>query len=275
MTKTFKTKGLTIVSLLLALAVVVGCGNASNKNKEEKVIAKEEIKAELDVITYPLPSPFELTKLINKIEATYILGIANDAADYKKYATTAKQAINLGVYSSDLAYSATYNKSDKSQAYLATLIELVKSLDLTGAIKKDMVERIEASLESKDESVEVITDLFYDTYSYMQKNNNTELSYLILAGTWVEGMYLVTNVSDNTMENLEILKIIMKQEESLKTILKLMDTFKSSDISKGVYVALNKVQSIYKLEAGSESLTKEQMLSISKEVAKVRASFIE
>ncbi len=76
-------------------------------------------------------------------------------------------------------------------------MELVKELDLTGAVDKNTPEKIEESLDSKEKSIEVLTDLFYNAYAYMNKNNDTELSYLILAGTWVEGMYLTTNVSEN------------------------------------------------------------------------------
>lgn len=184
------TKSLKTFALVLLALFVVACNNSGKKKSDSTTIEKTEVKAELEEIAYPLPSPFEMTKMINEIEATYIIGISNDPEAYKRYLTVKKQGLNLGVYSSDMAYSATYNRNEKTQEYLSTIKELVKALDLTGAIKSDMPERIEASLEDKEESVNVITDLFYDTYSYMNKNNNTELSYLILAGTWVEGMYL-------------------------------------------------------------------------------------
>lgn len=263
-------------ALFMVLLVIsaVSCGNNSKKKSDTKSIDKEEIKAELQEVAYPLPSPFELTEMINKIEATYIIGIANDASAYNKYLTAKQQSLNLGVYSSDMAYSATYNRSNITQEYLNTIVELVKALDLTGAIDSDMPDRIESSLEDKTKSVEVITDLFYGTYTYMNNNNNTELSYLILAGTWIEGMYLVNNISDNTMENVEILKIITKQESSLKKIIELMDAYKESEMTKDIYTALSDINKIYEIEEGTDAFTKEQMIKVFDAVNALRAEIV-
>lgn len=269
------TKLLKLFTLILFAFFVVACNNSGKKKSDSSTMDKTEVKAELEEVAYPLPSPFEMTKMINDIEATYIIGISNDPEAFKRYLTVKKQGLNLGVYSSDMAYSATYNRNEKTQEYLNTLKELVKALDLTGAIKSDMPERIEASLENKEESVNVITDLFYDTYSYMNKNNNTELSYLILAGTWIEGMYLVTNISENTMENLDILKVIVKQEQSLKKIIELMAAYKDTEMSKDVYDALQGINVIYELEEGTDALTLQQMVEISGAVARFRAVIVE
>lgn len=272
--KMLRANFLKVCTLVMLLLFTVSCKNSGKKNNDSQTIDKTEVKAELEEVAYPLPSPFELTKMINEIEATYIIGIANDPEAYKRYLTVKKQGLNLGVYSSDMAYSATYNRNDKTQEYLSSIKELVKSLDLTGAIKSDMPERIEASLDDKEESVSIITDLFYDTYSYMHKNNNTELSYLILAGTWIEGMYLVTNISDNTMENVEILKVIVKQETSLKKIVELMNAYKDSEMSKDIYSSLQNINATYELEEGTDALSMEQMIEISQQVAALRSTIV-
>jgi hypothetical protein len=270
--KTFTKNVFKIASISLMVIFFVSCGN-SNK-KQSKAIAKEEIKVELQEIAYPLPSPFELTEMINKIEANYIIGIANKPSDFEKYLSETKQCLNLGVYSSDLAYSSTYNISDLTQEYLNTIIELVKALDLTGAIDADMPSRVEASLEDKTKSVDVITDLLYSTYSYMNRNNNAELSNLILAGTWIEGMYLINNISENTFENIEILKIIAKQESSLKKIIELMTPYKDSEISKEIYVKLSEINSLYELQEGTNSLTIDQMTKLFLTVEALRSDII-
>lgn len=272
--KMLRTNILTVSALVLLVLFSASCKNSKKKSDDGQTIDKKEVKAELEAVAYPLPSPFELTQMINEIEASYIIGISNDTEAYKRYLTVKKQGLNLGVYSSDMAYAATYNRNEITQEYLNSIKELIKSLDLTGAIKSDMPERIEASLDDKEESVNVITDLFYDTYSYMHKNNNTELSYLILAGTWIEGMYLVTNISDNTMENVEILKVIVKQEESLKKILELMEPFKDSEMTSDIYTSLQEVNAVYELEEGTDALSFDQMIKISKLVEALRTSVV-
>ncbi len=264
---------LRLTAMVLLTVAVVSCGG--KKKDKAPALAKETLKADLEEIAYPLPSPFELTELINKIEASYIIGITNDVKAYNKYLTPQKQALNLGVYSSDMAYATTYHRTEVTQEYLASVIELVKELDLTGAVDKDTPEKIEESLDSKEKSVEVITDLIYSAYSYMNRNNDTELSYLILAGTWVEGMYLATNVSENTMENLEILKIIVKQEESLTKILDMMAEYKENVNIQPIYNKLLEIKKVYAIEEGSDAITIEEMKVIVEKVAAMRAEIIE
>lgn len=257
----------------LSAMLLVGC--TGNKKNKTVTIDKDQLKAEIAEVTYPLPSPFEVTDMINKIQATYIFELTNDAAAYQKYLTEKKQALNLGVYVSDMAYATTYQKTDVSQAYMSSVVELVKALDLTDAVDHSMVERIEESFGEKDKTVDAITDMFYKAYDYMSSNNDEELSYLILAGTWIEGMYLSTNTSENTMDNVEILKIIVKQEKSLDIIVDLMKQFAANPTTTSVYEGLVKVQEIYKLEEGTTALTVSDLEEISATVLSLRNDIIQ
>ncbi len=270
--KVSMVKMLRVAAFAILSVVVVSCGG--KKKKDTPPIAKDTLKAELEEIAYPLPSPFEVTDMINEIEAAYIIGLSNEVDAYKRYLTDDKQALNLGVYSSDMAYATTYRRTEVTQEYLTSVIELVKELDLTGAVDRNTPDKIEASLDSKEKSIEVLTDLFYNTYSYMNKNNDTELSYLILAGTWIEGMYLTTNVSDNTANNLEILKIIVKQEDSLSKLLDLMKQFSESEDTKPIYDKLVEIQKIYQMEEGTTSITVEELETMTKLIADLRAEII-
>ncbi len=257
----------------IALILIIGC-QSNTKNTGKEKIDKKEIKKEIDEIMYPLPSPFELTNMLNKIEAAFIIGITNEPENVSNYLSMKNQALNLGIYSSDLAYAATYNLTNEINLYLSSIKTLAKELDITGAVNKDLASKIEESIENKDKVAEVITDLFYDTYSYLNSNGNNELSYLILSGTWIEGMYLTTNISENTFENIEIIKIIMKQEESLNKIIDLMKNYKNNDMISEVYSKLLEIQNIYKLEEGTDALSLKQLEKITKSVNDFRSVII-
>ena len=261
----------------IAFALIIllsACNQTGTKKAETKKIKKDEIKKEIEEVVYPLPSPFELTKMINEIEASFIIGITNPPEDYEKYFTIIKQSLNLGIYSSDLAYAATYNLTHETRLYLNSIKNLAKELDVTGAINHDLATRIESSLDNKEEVIDVITDLFYETYSYLYKNNNIELSYLILAGTWLEGLYLVTNISENTYDNINIVKIIMKQEESLKKMLDLMAVYKQNEMIKDIYTKLSKINEIYELQEGTDALTQNQVIKLTELVANYRSEIV-
>ena len=270
-----KTRGLKRLInsgiLIILLAAIFSCNQS---NKKQGKIDKDQIKSEIEEVVYPLPSPFELTKMLNEIEATFIIGITNPPENVENYLILEKQALNLGVYSSDLAYAATYNLTNEIQLHLNTIKKLAEDLDITGAIKQDLLIKIENSLNNKEQITEVITDLFYETYSYLNKNNNTDLSYLILSGTWIEGMYLTLNISDNTFDNINIVKIIMKQEESLKKLLELMEEMKGNQLLKDVYEKLIEINKVYELEKGTDALSQKQLIKISDIITNYREEIV-
>ena len=76
-----------------------------------------------------------------------------------------------------------------------------------------------------------ITKTFYDTYEYLNNNGRGSVSVLVLAGSWVEALYISTHISEDTYNNVEMIKIIMEQKEPLN---KLMDGFAILTHMKGV-----------------------------------------
>ncbi len=259
--------------LLLSLVLLASCGK-SKKEAQQEAVTKEVIKSEVEKYAYPIPSTFELTSMLNKIEASYIIGITNDAEKASNYLTESSKALNLGVYSADLAYATTYNNNANIQAYFKASETLIRELDLTGAFDKDLADKIESYQDNKEKITETVTEMFQDAYSYLNKQGRTEVSYLILAGTLVEGLYLTTNISENTFENPEIIKTIMFQKEPLAKLESMMLQYKDSDLSKDAYASIQKINAIFALEEGATSFSKEQIGRLTAQINDIRSAIV-
>ena len=101
--------------LLAALVVmfVVSCGSRQAKEAENSsVTPKEEVFK--SVTKYPIPTAFEVIKLINNAGATYILSLSNPVENVDKYFTEKSKAINLGIYGADLSYASTYQMKQET-----------------------------------------------------------------------------------------------------------------------------------------------------------------
>lgn len=122
--KSYKFVALVIASGLLSLTIS-SCNNSS-QNRESNTIPEETIKQEIEEYTYPIPSAFEVTNMLNEIEASYMVAMANDPANVDKYFTDKSRAINLGIYTADLAYATTYNQKSDIQAYFSSCETLVR-----------------------------------------------------------------------------------------------------------------------------------------------------
>ncbi|MBK5203425.1 MAG: hypothetical protein JJE45_06885 [Prolixibacteraceae bacterium] len=264
-----------IVSAFLLFITFSSCNNA-NKAKKAKIDAeaKAAIQQEIKNYTYPLPSVFEVTNMLNKIEARYIIDICNDAKKSDFYLTEKQQAENLGIYTADLAYAITYNQKEQVKNYFKACESLVQKLDFTSAFDRSMPDRIENNMDNKDSLVSIITEMVENTYSYLNQHGKQKVSYLTLTGTAIEGLYLTTHISDNTFQNPEIIKAILFQKEPLLKMQKLIEPIKNDNDLKGAYNSIKKINSIYALEEGNSSMTQKQIEQLTKTVSDLRDEWI-
>lgn len=245
----------------------------SNQAKKEAKNAQEAIKQEIKQFAYPLPSLFELTEMLSDIEAGYIVTLSNDPALAKTYFSDKAKALNLGSYSSDLAYAITYNSQAEVEAYFDACELLVRDLGFIDAFESNLPDQIKSNINNREELIRIVTDMFEKSYSRLNEQGKTEISYLVLAGSVFEGLYLATNISENSYQNPEIVKAIISQKESLVKLQELMESHKESDIVKDVYEQVAAINKIYAQTEGSSAMTQSQIEELTLFVREVRAVY--
>jgi hypothetical protein len=274
MKSTFTTKfQFTLIATFLVLFAAVSCKNKATSNASQ--ISDETIKQEIEEYTYPIPSVFDVTEMLNQIEASYISGIANDPTKAEKYFSEKAKALNLGIYTADLAYSTTYNQKVDIQNYFKAIETLVTDISLKPAFKSDLPNQIEANIDNKAKLVEVVTGMFQDAYSYLNNQDRSEISYLILAGTVVEGLYLTCNLSENTFQNPKLVEAILYQKDPLMKLEGLMLGYSESELTSAVLEDIQSLNAIYGQQEGSNSITEEQVKALTEALNKIRASYIQ
>jgi hypothetical protein len=265
---------------LILLALVVGfaaCKPVDKKKGDQqtvKPLLKKAIESEIKDVVYPLPTTFELTSMLNRIGADYILGLSNSTENADKYFTEKARALNLGVYSADLSYASTYNRKQETMLFLKASKTLIDNLEITSAYNETLVEEVEKNLDDKDQLVKVITNSFYDTYEFLNKNGKANLSLLVVTGSFVEGLYIATHISENTYANPEIVQVIFDQKESLE---KLIDVLKPEEKDPNVAALLKDLTGLKasydKVVDGK--MTEEQLNEIITSAAKLRESIVQ
>jgi len=279
--KTLKSfiRKITLVLLSGVLIVTLFSCSGSKKDKSasetrsESKLDKEEVKKKVGEVIYPLPTAFEVTEMINDIEASYIIGLTNETSNVDKYFTDKDQAINLGVYSADLSYASTYNMKQEVMNYMEAVESLVIELGITGAFSIDFVEKVEDNLDNKDELVDLITQSFYNTYEYLVKNDREDLSLLVLAGTWVEAMYISCNISETVYHNPDLVKVIMHQKSSLNKLIDLLAPHNQHESVQSILSDLKPIKDVYD-NVSETGITEEQLEAIIEQTNQVRNKII-
>ncbi|MFO7827555.1 MAG: hypothetical protein R6V23_02935 [Bacteroidales bacterium] len=268
---------LVLLSGVLIISLVNCKGGKDGKSvdeaKEEAKLEREEVEKTVREVVYPLPTAFEVTEMINEIEASYIIGLTNEKENVDKYFTDKDQAINLGVYSADLSYASTYQMKQDVMNYMEASEYLIKELGITGAFDRDFVNQVEANINKKDELVNLITNSFYDTYEYLVKNNKEDLSLLVLSGSWIEAMYISCNISETVYNDPELVKIIMHQKSSLNKLIELLTPHIEHQTIESMLQELKPIMDVY-TSVDETGITEKQLNQIIEQTTLLRNKII-
>ena len=276
--KSFIKKTTTILLSGMLVISLVNCsggkkGEPTEDSSTEAKLDKDEVQKKVREIVYPLPTAFEVTEMINKIEASYIIGLANETGNVDKYFTDKDQAINLGVFHADLSYASTYNMKQEVMNYMEASENLVVELGITGAFSINFIDEVEANINNKDVLVDLVSGAFYDTYEYLVKNNKEDLSLLVLAGTWIEAMYISCNVSEMVYHNPELVKVILHQKSSLDKLIELLTPHNEHETIQVVLADLKPIKDIYD-GVDETGITEDQLKNIIEQANNLRNKII-
>jgi len=269
-----------LVLISMSVLVVTSCKSNTSKSEGQQVdeidmpeMDQEEVKSEIEEVVYPLPSPFELTELLNDMGARYEGAVLNKPANAEKYITEKDKALNLGVFAADLSYTVNYDKKQEMNVYLKATKTLVDGLDITVDYGYLLEESAKEAARNKDSLVNLISKTYYDTYDFLRKNNNAELATLMTAGFWIESMYIANHISDYTFDNTEIVKIIYNQKESLNKLISLLEDYKDSEAVMTFLPSLVSIKEAF--DNAETSLTKQQLAIIKNAIAEARKSIVD
>jgi hypothetical protein len=258
--KKIKTQIHPIIAIMLAAYLLVSLNSCRNQKSADKYMnsdAKTEKdydrKADIveEVLEYPLPTAFDVTTMLVEAGASYILNLCNPVSNVNRYISLKSKALNLGVYGADLSYAATYNQAQETMQYLDVSRDLVEDLEIQAGFNDALVESIERNIDNVDSLIEIISDSFVKTYKYLASNEQDDMSILVMAGSWVEALYITTQISLISKDNSDIIDIIEHQHSSLETLLEVMHPISVIDTGADIYEELKGLQKIYQ-EAGNE-----------------------
>jgi hypothetical protein len=278
--KTFISNISRIALFMLIVIFIAGCGGNTSTNSDNNATGKDSssIAKEVTKIVYPLPTPLEVTQLLNQAGANFILDITNPSKSVDKYFTEKGRAINLGIYGADLSYASTYNKTQQVTDLMSCSKKLTDELGINTPFSAQLIKRVDANIDKKDSLYKIIKDSYYDTFEFLNKNNKGAVSILILAGGWVEGLYLSCELANLTKKNDEIIKGIAKQKSVCETLDQLMSQYKENKDVNDIKADLQKFKAVYDkvdIAKNESGLNADQFKNLYKVTQDIRTKFVQ
>ncbi|MBL4755360.1 MAG: hypothetical protein JKY52_17410 [Flavobacteriales bacterium] len=185
-------------------------------------------------VFYTIPSPLELTSIIKKAGAKYDNSVLNSTKNISNYVTETSQALNLGVYGADLSYASIFEQTQETIVYFAAAHKLADALGITAAFGESTIERVQNNLNNRDSLVAIISDSYWETDAYLKENKRSSISGLVVAGGWLEGLYISTKLAQKTENNEGIVSRIGEQKLTLSNLIAMLRSFEDPEVTEVV-----------------------------------------
>lgn len=297
-----KLNQLKISSLALASAVfIASCGGGGQEKSgdasSEFDSAKEQIASDVEKVLMDLPPPSEVPYLLMAAGADFDASLVNSLDKIDSYSTDVnKAALALGVYATDIGYLSSYEKSELALDYMGESQKLAAPVGVADAIDYGMVARFEKNMENKDSLTAVINDVMQKASQRLSELDQLNSGALLLAGSWIEGIYISTSIVNNYPDDLPeesrtlilepLVKIVIDQKASLDDLMKVMNDVPGSDAVTNMKAELEKINTIYNGElaeaseqivnnTGSYVLKPSTLDNLRAEVTRIRASIVD
>ncbi len=225
------------------------CG--SGKHEENDDDAAETIHTGLDSqkisaqnVFNALPARDKIILLITEAKAEYNPAILNDPSSVNRYSLESSKALNLGVYGADLNATGVYEQTQESMLFLKCVNILAKNLGVSNSFDEKMVDRMSVNKSNRDSTLEIVSQSFKSADKYLKDNSRPGTSSLIVAGAWVEGIYLAISTAKET-KNEPIIKEIYGQSESLKYLIQLLEQSKIPEDATYILTDLKQLKTVF------------------------------
>ena len=255
--------------------VLFSCKTKPGNQQKGTAIPLREMKkneAVFEVTGYPLPTSFYITSMLEEAKAPYIFSISNSVDNVDHYFSHREKALNLGVFGADLCYAVTYMKAQQNLDHRNTSKRLQDEINILTTYHKSCCQRVEDNLNNEDSLITIISDSFYDTYDYLTRNQKDRTAILVMTGSWIEGIYIATQIGLTAGDNRKILDIVQEQRTSLSKLLEVMEPVREDEEVVDIYHALTELKKLFGND--EENITQKQFEKILEAVRSLRYKII-
>jgi hypothetical protein len=294
-----KNKNLFNGILVAATAILMmSCGGSGDDELQNVVVGDTTATVtapEQPAVEYAVPTPNELFEIIKIQGGEQRPGLVNTLDNRPNYVDLKSKSLNFGVYSADLAYMSCFGIGTEFLMYFKAIEEMGEELGISGAFDEELMERIENNEGDTDTLFAISNETYYDSYLYLEENGKGVELCLIMAGGYIESLYIICNLVDKFKEGDPIIEKIGDQKlvlenlldfilqysddqmvsEVMDDLITLSDVFETSMEFEESGTSIDKTENKLVLSGGgSYKMTKNSLEKITAKAEELRANII-
>jgi hypothetical protein len=143
-----------------------------------------------------IASPVEIAAMLQAMDVPFTADYLASTQGADRLTTNFQKAVMLGIYGADLGYLNMYEKTGNSVDVLSTIKRLADGLRVGQFFDFETLKRLSVSKSNLDSLLFLSINSYNQIDEYLRNNNRGAISALMIAGVWIEGQYLATQVAE-------------------------------------------------------------------------------
>lgn len=249
------------IFFILTICLLQSCGTSTQKDAgsgaETFSEAEQKILEDISIVIKDLPPASSVPNAIKETGAEYNPTLINDLNRMGSYQIdNDKAALNLGIYSADIGYLASYNKIQESLQHIEACKTLAESLGVNTAFNMETMRRFERNMSNRDSLLKLMNQTVSLTQERLESSDNLNMAALVITGGFIEGLYLAIEIVKtyprdevSARERDEILlpleELILSQEQPLIDIIQMLRDIPQDDTIARMIAELSILKLLY------------------------------
>ena len=250
-----------LISLILLSLTITACRSDKSRvlqteDTDEAIVNEtiEKIK-QIKKVFYLSPSPAEMLGVINVTELEFNEKLPNPVENADKYFDSRSQALNLGVYITDLAYCALFERHEETVDYLKVSQIMADKIHVSGAIDQDLIVRAKSNIEHLDTLFNISNEAFVNLLIYCEKNQRSSTMVLLSTGAFIESLYLAVNLAGEFESGTRLVQHLADQKFVIDNLMAYVESNSADPNIASTWTDLQALKSIFDQLEKTESLT--------------------
>jgi len=235
------------VNVSVLFLVIASCTNVKDKSNQDGTDSDsvDVHKAGVESVLFLLPSPGEILLRFYSSDFEYKQELLNPASNKDKYIGSQAQSLNLGVYVTDMAYSALFERSAETVNYLEAIQALNTETGISSGIFESLITRSKANAGQLDSLANISNEAFTLMLEFLESGGKEIPIALISSGAYIESLYLALQSIEKYSENSETIELLAEMKYPMENLIEKAKVILKSDEDKAILNQLLQISDIF------------------------------
>jgi len=244
--------------------VLISCTNVQNKdNDNQSAGISDSLQNDLmdaESVIYLLPSPGEILTRFYNSQISYRPELLSSPKNKDKFIGSKAQALNLGVYITDMAYSALFERTTETVNYLDAVQSLSTETGISSSIFESLSARSKANAGNLDSLITISNEAFTGMLEFLESGGKETTISQVSAGAYIESLYILVQSIDNYSEDNEAIQLLAEMKYPMDNLLEKAKNESMNEYDSTLFNYLYEISSIFsELEnSGSQTVVTEK-----------------